>query len=364
MSRLFQPLLFLLARCTRHELIRQIEFLKAENEMLRKRVPKRRIVLKPEERDRLLKLGAGLGSKLKHVITIVGYQAYLRWQRKKRENQPLKKMGRPKTPDEVRALILKIASETSWGYTRIMGELAKLGVKSPSKTTVQNILREGGYDPGPQRGKGTWEEFLKAHAETLWQCDFFSKRVLTRTGIKQAFVTAFINVATRRVIISPSTLKLGDGWIVRQTEAFFEQARNAGLEAKTIMCDNDANYAAGFDEAAEAGGAQVRPTAVRAPNENAYVERFVQTIKQECLDHFLVFGQDHLDYLVREHVRYYQDCRPHQGIGNQLLLRSSGRPEEETTPDAKSDFALLSLIEVSCETRLGGLLKHFYRQAA
>lgn len=94
-------------------------------------------------------------------------------------------MGRPKTSDEVRALILKMASETGWGYTRIMGELAKLGIKPPSKTTVQNILREGGHDPGPKRGKGTWEEFLKAHAETLWQCDFFSKRVLTRTGIKQ-----------------------------------------------------------------------------------------------------------------------------------------------------------------------------------
>jgi putative transposase len=348
MSRLFQPLLFLLARCTRHELIRQIEFLKAENEILRKRVPKKHIVLKSNERDRLLKLGAALGSKLKHVITIVSYQSYLRWQRKKTKNEPAKKMGRPKTPDEVRALILKIASETGWGYTRIMGELAKLGIKPPSKTTVQNILREGGHDPGPKRGKGTWEEFLKAHAETLWQCDFFSKRVLTRTGIKQAFVMAFINVATRRVIISPSTFKLGDGWIVRQTEAFFDQARNAGLEAKTIMRDNDNNYAAGFDEAVKAGGAQVRPTAVRAPNENAFVERFVQTIKQECLDHFLVFGQDHLDYLVREYIRYYHDCRPHQGIGNRLI-----RASKESAP------VVVTLDQVRCESRLGGLLKTY-----
>lgn len=349
MSRLFQPLLFLLARCTRHELIRQIEFLKAENEILRKRVPKKHIVLKPDERDRLMKLGAALGSKLKHTITIVGYSTYLRWQRNKTNNEPAKKMGRPKTSDEVRALILKMASETGWGYTRIMGELAKLGIKPPSKTTVQNILREGGHDPGPKRGKGTWEEFLKAHAETLWQCDFFSKRVLTRTGFRQTFIMAFINVATRRVIISPSTFKLGDGWIVRQTTAFFEQAREVGLEAKIIMRDNDTNYAAGFDEAVKAGGAQVRPTAVRAPNENAYVERFVQTIKQECLDHFLVFGQDHLDYLVREYVRYYHDCRPHQGIGNRLIAVVEAEPP-----------AIASLEQVQCDERLGGLLKHYH----
>ncbi len=349
MSRLFQPLLFLLARCTRNELIRQIEFLKAENEILRKRVPKKRIVLKPDERDRLLKLGSALGSKLKHLITIVGYDTYLRWQRNKRKNEPVKKMERPKTPDEVRALILKLASETGWGYTRIMGELAKLGIKPPSKTTVQNILREGGHDPGPKRGKGTWEEFLKAHAETLWQCDFFSKRVLTRTGFKQAFVMVFINVATRRVIVSPGTFKLGDGWIVRQTAAFFEKAHAAGLEAKLIMRDNDANYAAGFDEVVKAGGAQVRLTAVRAPNENAYIERFVQTIKQECLDHFLVFGQDHLDYLVREYVRYYHDCRPHQGIGNRLIAAEKREPA-----------AIVRFEHVRYESRLGGLLKHYH----
>lgn len=157
---------------------------------------------------------------------------------------------------------------------------------------------------------------------------------------------AFINVATRRVIISPSTFKLGDGWIVRQTDTFFEQAHGAGLEAKLIMRDNDANYAAGFDEAVNAGGAQVRPTAVRAPNENAYIERFVQTIKQECLDHFLVFGQDHL---VREYVRYYHDCRPHQGIGNRLIATGESEPP-----------AISCLQQVRCESRLGGLLKHYH----
>jgi putative transposase len=351
MPRVFQPLLFLLARCTRNELIRHIEFLKAENEILRSRIPQSRIMLKRDEKERLLKLGEVIGSKLLHLITIVRYDTFLRWRRNKVEGRPVKKVGRPKTSEEIRDLILKMAAETGWGYTRIMGELKKLGLKPPSKTTVKNILREAGHDPGPKRGNGTWEEFLKAHAETLWQCDFFSKRVLTRTGFRQAFVMAFINVATRRVIVSPSTLKLGDGWIVAETKSFFEQVQAAGLVAKVVMRDNEYNYRLGFDSAVEAHGGSVRPTALRAPNENAYVERFVQTIKQECLDHFLAFGQKHFDYLVREFVRYYHDCRPHQGLDNKVIV--AGVVEALVT---KAE-------QVQCESRLGGVLKTYGRAA-
>lgn len=354
MGRLFQPLLFLLAQCARNELIRQIEFLQAENEMLRSRVPKKHVVLKPAERDRLLKLGAAIGPKLKHIITIVGYSTFLRWKRDKQQNKPAKTMGRPKTPSEVRELILKLARETAWGYTRIMGELKKLGITPPSKATVQNILRSAGHDPGPQRGQGSWEEFLKMHAETLWQCDFFRKRVLTKTGFRQVFALVFINVATRRVVVSSGTFKLGDDWVQRQTESFFHQVDSLGMEAKLIMRDNDSNYVHGFDQVVIDHGAAVRRTAVRAPNENAFVERFVQTIKQECLDHFLVFGDKHFDYLVREFVQYYHECRPHQGIENRMIGASQFSESRSVEP----------LDDVRCETRLGGLLKHYYRAAA
>lgn len=355
MPRVFQPLLFLLARCTRNELIRQIEFLKAENEMLRSRVPRSRIVLKPHERDKLLELGEVVGTKLRLMITIVTYAAYLRWKNNKKKDgdKPPRKMGRPKTSEEIRELILKMALETNWGYTRILGEIKKLGMKPPSKTTVKNILREVGHDPGPQRGEGTWESFLKAHAETLWQCDFFSKRVLTRTGVKQAYALAFIHVATRRVITSPCTYIMGRNWITEQTNSFFEQLESAGLEAKIVMRDNDCKFQNAFDEVVEEHGATVRTTAFRAPNENAFVERFVQSIKQECLDHFLVFGQKHFDYLVREYVRYYHDCRPHQGLGNRVI----GENEGGKPPDP------VAIGQIHCESRLGGRLKHYHHAA-
>ena len=209
MCRIFQPLLFLLARCTRHELIRQIELLKAEVQMVRRRVPKKRIFLTDKEKAKLIELGQAIGPALKHLLTIVSYETYRRWVCSAESDNPTpsKKMGRPRTKEEIRELILKFAHETGWGYTRIMGEMKKLGVKPPSRTTVKNILKDNGFDPGPTRGKGSWSEFLAMHADSLWQCDFFSKRVITRFGLRQIFVLAFIHVGTRRVFVTPSTYK-------------------------------------------------------------------------------------------------------------------------------------------------------------
>ena len=97
---------------------------------------------------------------------------------------------------------------TDLGEARILGELRKLGIKAVSRNTVKNILKRNGYDPGPQRGKGTWDEFLKIHFETLWQCDFFSKKVLTPKGFRDLFVLVFLHVETRRVFIPPATYHL------------------------------------------------------------------------------------------------------------------------------------------------------------
>jgi putative transposase len=103
----------------------------------------------------------------------------------------------------------------------------------------------------------------------------------------------------------------------------------------------------------------VKPVGPQAPNLNAFVERWIQSLKQEALDHFLVFGQRHFDHIVREYVHYYHDCRPHQGIGNALLTTSRAEADR-----AEPDVAPLDLSKIKCERRLGGLLKHFYRDAA
>jgi len=115
MGRVFQPLLFLLARCTRNEMIRRIEWLHAENQMLWKRVGNRRIFLSPEEKSRLMKLGRSIGPGLRHFITIVSYNTYLDWLRKEKKGYVPKKMGLPRTAESIRQLIVRIASETGWG---------------------------------------------------------------------------------------------------------------------------------------------------------------------------------------------------------------------------------------------------------
>ena len=143
--------------------------------------------------------------------------------------------------------MLKLAKENQWGYTRILGELRKLGIRSISRNTVKRILKDAGYDPGPKRGEGTWDEFLKQHAASLWQCDFFSKRILTLKGIREVFVIAFLNVKTRQVILSPATFHPNEEWVVAQAESFVQQAREKGLPVRYVQHDLDTKFTKSFD---------------------------------------------------------------------------------------------------------------------
>jgi putative transposase len=151
---LFQPLLFLLARSTADDLQKQVEYLKAENEMLRKRVPRKRIFLKADERAKLLKLGIGLGPAIRHLITIVDYSTFRRWVRKEAPQNVKPRKGRPRITLVIREVILQIAKDTGWGYSRILGELRKLGLGKISRQSVKNILVENGLDPGPKTRQG------------------------------------------------------------------------------------------------------------------------------------------------------------------------------------------------------------------
>jgi transposase len=164
MTPILHPIFALLASVTRQELARQVAYLKEENRILRARLPER-LIATPEERRRLLKVGRKLGVQLRNLISIVSYQTFVRWIREKEDahtaKQTKRKPGRPRTPDDIRELVLKLARENDWGYTRILGELRKLGIRSISRQTVKMILKEHGIDSGPQRGKGSWEARLR-----------------------------------------------------------------------------------------------------------------------------------------------------------------------------------------------------------
>lgn len=213
--RLLNPLFALLGASTDPQLARMVEYLKAENRILRDKLPKRLTVSK-QERNRLVKLGKGLGSALKDLITIVSPRTFARWVAgdkkpiaKKQETKP----GRPRTAEDIRELVLKLANENGWGYTRILGELKKLGIGTVCRSTVVNILKEAGLDPGPKRGEGTWADFLKRHSATLWAGDFLSVKSATANGIVDFYLLFFIHVGTRRVIISNPTVSPNSEWV-------------------------------------------------------------------------------------------------------------------------------------------------------
>ncbi|MCC7086494.1 MAG: transposase [Pirellulales bacterium] len=351
-----------MARSTADDLQKQVDFIKAENEMLRRRVPKKHILLDPDERAKLLKLGKELGPGIRHLITVVSYSTFRRWVRKEDGKGPTRK-GRPRLAAIVRELVVMIAKETGWGYTRILGELRKLRVGPVCRQSVKNILIEHGLDPGPRRGKGAWSDFLRIHSETLWQCDFFSKRIWTLKGPRQTFALAFIHLATRRVFVTPGTFQPDAGWMEQHARAFLDHAAAERLPCEIVTRDYDGMFSKAFDQVFKERSIQVKPVGPHAPNLDAFIERWIQSLQHEALDHFICFGEKHFDYFVSEFVAYYHELRPHQGVGNVLLPRPRGASAEVADSDDCTP-PLRDLADVKCERRLGGLLKHFYRQAA
>lgn len=346
---MLQSFFLFLASASDRQLAKYVEYLKAENRILRERLP-RQIRLTPRERNRLVRLGRKLGPAIKDLIGIVSPRTFLRWLNGPSERIATRKPGRPRTPASTKDLILRIASETGWGYTRILGELKKLGIGTVSRTTVRNILRDAGIDPGPKRGEGTWSEFVKRHAKTLWACDFFSTKIWTLRGRFDVFVLFFINLESRRVRVGGMTTNPDRVWMV-------QQARNASMaltdeSARILIRDYDAKFVREFDAIVQAGGVRIKKIGPMAPNLNAIAERWVQTIRQECLDHFVIAGMGHLQHLIDEFVRHYETERPHQGRGNRLL---TGADPPEPLDRARG---------IIRRDRLGGLLKHYFRRAA
>lgn len=185
----------------------QIELLKAENQMLRRRL-QQHLVLTEQEKRLIVKLGLALGPGIRWLLSVCAYSSYRTWVRRfapdacaPPDGRSNTKSGRPRTPAHVRELVFRLARENSWGYTRILRELKKLGIKT-SRSNVINILRGERLDPKTDPTKGTWANFLHVHAASLWQYDFFSKHIVTAQVIRQYFALAFIHVATRRVFIS------------------------------------------------------------------------------------------------------------------------------------------------------------------
>jgi putative transposase len=345
----------LLASATDKALAEYLEYLKAENRILRSKLPAR-VPVTPAERERLVKLGKPLGKAIKDLITIVSPRTFLRWangETPARADQQPAKRGRPATPVDVKELILKLARESGWGYTRILGELKKLGVRKVARSTVVKILKDNGLEPGPQRGEGSWADFLKRHATTLWACDFFTVKVWTKAGLVDFFVLFFLQVGSRRVYLANVTPHPDRDWVTQQARNFAMTLDEITDKPRFLIRDRDTKFVASFDTVMKAEEIEVIKTAIRAPNQNAYAERFVQTVRQECLDHFLICGEKHLRHLLTEFLAHYHRERAHQGLDN--------RPPVATPPPESP--GPVSVEKIVCTERLGGLLKHYQRAA-
>lgn len=306
----------------------------------------------------MLKFGRKLGVHLRDLISIVSYQTFVRWIREKAvahtAKQNSRKPGRPRTPEDIRELVLKLARENSWGYTRILGELRKLGIKGISRQTVKVILKENGIDPGPNRGKGSWDEFLKIHADTLWQCDFLSKPMWTAKGLVDVYLLVFLHLGSRRVWISPSTVQPDSAWVSLQARNFLMVAEDMGLAPEYVMRGNDAKFSAQFDEVLKSSGATVKRNTPLSPNLRAHVERFIQTLKFECLNRFVIVAEKHLVYVCRVWNRHYNEERPHSS--------RDYLPPDFTSP--RDEAITVRVNDIVCTSKLGGVINSYSRRAA
>ena len=192
---------------------------------------------------------------------------------------------------------------------------------------------------------------------------FLSKRILTLKGVREVFVIAFLNVKTRQVIISPATLHPNEEWVVAQAESFVKQVREKGLLVRYVQRDHDSKFTKSFDAQLKRLRVKVKPAAYRSPNTNAFVERFIQSIGQECLDRFVIFGEGHMDHLCREYLAHYHEERPHQSLDN-APLNTPKKRGRQSAKRGRIELEIETLGNVVCKQRLEGLLKSYSNNAA
>lgn len=238
----------------------------------------------------------------------------------------------------------------------------------------------------------TWDQFVRAHAQTMWACDFISRKVWTARGLVEHFMLFFIHVGSRRVIVSPATRKPDAPWMPEQARRFAAEVSASIVAAvppllaplatpeagavpvaaprlpgapsgarptdetgiPILLRDNDRTFTREFAGTLRRAGIRPHPLPIQSPNLNAFAERWVQTVERECLDRFVVFGRSHLDHLVGEFVDYDHHHRPHQGLGGRLI--DGTESTHRGTLDARTSVAR--------RTRLGGALAWYERRAA
>ena len=250
-------------------------------------------------------------------------------------------------------LIIRFAEENpSWGYDRISGALSNLGY-TVSDQTVGNILKRDGIPPAPERDQDTtWASFIKKHQDVIAACDFFTTEVVTPAGLITYYVLFFIHLGSRKVYIAGTTPNPNETWLK-------QIARNVTMadwgflsKCKYLIHDRDSKFCNSFSNIIRSGGVEPLKLPPQSPNLNSHSERWILSVKSECISGLIFFGEESLIRALKEYTNYYHQERNHQGKNNCLLF-----PAQNFTPDKKEG-------EIACRSRLGGVLKYYYRSAA
>jgi putative transposase len=214
------------------------------------------------------------------------------------------------------------------GYGRIAGELRRLGITA-APSTVWVILGDAGIDPAPRRTGVTWAAFLRSHAHSIIACDFFTVETAL---LRRLDVLFFIELQTRRVHPGGVTANPTAAWATQQARNLTMAPPERGERFRFIIHDRDAKFSASFDEVFQTEGMEVIRTPVRAPQANVIAERFVGTVRRECLDRMLTLSRRHLEATLRVFAKHYNGHRPHRALGMEAPAPRRSRPAVGTAP--------------------------------
>jgi putative transposase len=336
-----------------------IDYLNEENRLLKEKLGDRKLCFTDAERRRLALRAKALGRKiLAQLDTLVTPDTLLRWHREliaqKWNHVHKRKPGRPRTKDEIVALILRMAQENAgWGYTRILVALSNVGYKV-SRGPIANVLALSGIDPAPLRGKRTaWSTFLKAHWKILIASDFFTVELWRLQGLTTYYVLFVIELSTRMVKIAGVTTNPDTAWMLQVGRNLIDSEDGLLVGKHKLIIDRDTKYCPDFHELLASAGSEVIRLPPGSLNLNAYAERFVGLIKKaECLNRLIFFGEASLRRVLKEFMTHYHEERNHQGLTNQII--SAAANDEHFAP--RRAFARRS--------RLGGLLNYYHTKAA
>src|ERR1022692_37728 len=340
------------------EALRQkLEFVLEENRVYRTLLDRHspRWRLHDAERKVLAEKGKPLGKLLGEVITIVQPESLLKWLRRlvaskwDFSRRRTAKPGRPFVPAEIEQWVLQFARENpAWGYDRIVGALANLGPRV-SDQTVGNILKRQALGPVPERKRNTtWAQFIRRHKEVLWAIDFFTTEVWTSTGPTTFCILFFLHLQTRRIVLAGITPFPNEDWL-RQVARNLTVEDGPMAKARFLLHDRDAKFSKAFDDVFQSAGIEPLKLPPQSPNLNAFAQRWVRSVKDEGLDHLILFGERSLHHTLNQYLAHYQCERNHQGLENVIPF-----------PDQRMGRRVGTIRK---SERLGKLLNFYHRAA-